>query len=168
MTAYEPPAREWLRAMKFRRRWAWASWFGRALADVLPGPEPVGHGRVWAVAVPMPWARRWWRGYNQTDLIARALAKRRGWPVTPLLKRTRYAPPQTAVAPSRRPENTRGAFACENIDLAGHRFVLVDDILTTGSTLKACARLLRQQGARHIEAAVVAVADPKDRTALEL
>lgn len=163
LSAYGEPVNTWLRDMKFHGQWAWARWLGDQLADALP--EPAGPGDVWVTAVPMPWLRRWWRGYNQSQLIAEALCAKRGWRYAPLLRRTRYTPPQTAIVPSQRPQNIRNSFAVEPVDLHGCRIVLVDDIKTTGSTLRACARLLQQSGAKHLHAAVGAVAEPKSHHA---
>jgi len=111
--------------------------------------------------VPMHWARRIGRGYNQAHLIGSALARDRRWPIARLLKRTRYTPPQTAVGPSRRVANVRQSFAIKRVDLTGWHVWLVDDVKTSGATLNACARLLRRAGAQQVNAAVVAVAHPR-------
>jgi predicted amidophosphoribosyltransferase len=110
---------------------------------------------------PMPWRRRWRRGYNQAHLMALAFGKTRNWRVAPLLYRSRYTPPQTAIPPSARPANVRRSFGIRRVDLTGYDIWLIDDVKTTGSTLKQCARLLRRHGARSINIAVAAVADPR-------
>ena len=156
---YGEPADEWIRQLKFHRRWRYARWMGQQLAQAIDAPP--GHDKLIVCAVPMHRLRRWHRGYNQADLIARAVAEARGWTFAPILKRTRHTPPQTAIAPSRRHDNVRQSFAIEPVDLSGYEVILIDDVKTSGATLSACARLLMQAGARGIHAAVVAVADPK-------
>lgn len=156
---YGTPADEWIRQLKFHRRWRYAQWMGTQLADVIDVPP--SHDKLIVCAVPMHRLRRWHRGYNQADLIARTVAEARGWTFAPILKRTRHTPPQTAIAPSRRHDNVRHSFAIEPVDLSGYEVVLIDDVKTTGATLGACTRLLKQAGARSVHAAVAAVADPK-------
>lgn len=156
---YGEPVDEWVRLLKFRRRWRYAQWMGKHLADTIDVPP--NHDKLIVCAVPMHRLRRWHRGYNQADLIAHAVAEARGWTFAPILKRTRHTPPQTAIAPSRRHDNVRQSFAIESVDLSGYEVILIDDVKTTGATLSACTRLLKQAGARSIHAAVVAVADPK-------
>src|SRR5690606_12095934 len=99
--------------------------------------------------------------YNQADLMARALATTRGWPVAPILHRTRHTHPQTSVNFSDRPRNIANSFEIAAVDLRGHAVVLVDDVKTSGATLAACARLLRRAHAERVHVAVAAVADPK-------
>lgn len=156
---YRSPLDEHVRAMKFAHQWQWAPWLGKQLAAVVG--QPARPQRVVVCPVPMHWTRRWRRGFNQSVLIAQALADARGWPMASLLRRTRRTPPQTAVAPSQRAANIRGSFAAEPVDLAGHEIILVDDVKTTGATLDTCARLLRRCGAVSIHCVVAAVADPK-------
>ena len=132
---------------------------GERLAEAIDAPSDPN--RLIVCAVPMHRLRRWRRGYNQADLIARALAEARGWRYAALLKRTRHTPPQTAIAPSQRHHNVRHSFANERVDLSGYDVLLIDDVKTSGATLAACTRLLRQAGARSVYAAVIAVADPK-------
>ena len=84
-----------------------------------------------------------------------------GGPIVPILKRAHHTTPQTAIAPSRRHANVRDAFIIEAVDLTGWQIILVDDTKTTGATLSQCARLLRGRGARTVEVAVAAAADPK-------
>jgi ComF family protein len=156
---YQPPLADWLRAFKFHQHWAWGPWLGGQLASVME--QPLDPARIAVCPVPMHWLRRCQRGYNQAHLIARQLARATGWPEAPVLKRIRHTLPQTAVSPGRRAANVRDTFACDRVDLTGWQIVLIDDIKTTGATLGTCARLLRQQGARCVDVAVAAVADPK-------
>jgi ComF family protein len=156
---YGEPIDEWIRLLKFHRRWRFGGWLGGQLAQsIAPPHEPT---KLIVCPVPMHRLRRWRRGYNQADLIARAVAEARGWRFAPILKRSRHTPPQTAVAASRRHDNVRHSFDIEPVDLAGHDVVLIDDVKTTGATLGTCTRLLKQAGARSVHAAVIAVADPK-------
>ena len=157
--AYEEPLSDWIKAMKFGREWTWGRWLGQRLAEHVPPPLP--GVPVVVCPVPMPWARRWRRGFNQAAVMAEALAAARGWPYLPALKRTRHTVPQTAIAPSQRALNVRDSITARPIDLTGWQVVLVDDVKTTGSTLGLCTRLLRDRGAASIHAAVAAVADPK-------
>lgn len=159
---YGEPVDDWIRQLKFQRRWRFGSWMGRQLADALD--EPHDADKLIVCAVPMHRLRRWRRGYNQADLIARAVAESKRWPLAPILKRTRHTPPQTAIAPSRRHDNVRHSFAIEPVDLKGYEVILIDDVKTSGATLSACTRLLKQAGARSVHAAVVAVADPKGQS----
>lgn len=154
---YGPPVDEAIKAMKFAGDWARCGWFGRQMAAHLGLADP---RRTLVVPVPMHRLRHWARGYNQALLIAEALAHARGLPLLPMLRRIRHTPPQSTLPAGARRRNLAGAFAARPVDLSGHDVLLVDDVKTTGSTLAGCARLLRDQGARTIHCAVVAVADP--------
>lgn len=143
-------------------------WQGEGLADVL--------GTLWAehaettlrdkrpdvvVPVPLHWARRWQRGYNQSLALARALAASLGIPCQPRwLRRVRWTPTQTPLAGDERRKNLRGAFrARHGLPLAGKTVLLVDDVLTTGTTASEAARALRPAGPARIIAAVLAHGD---------
>lgn len=108
------------------------------------------------VPVPLHPSRQRARGYNQAELLARELgrwAKLRvetGW-----LRRRRDTPSQTGLTPAQRIENVRGAFGVEaKLDTA--RILLLDDVCTTGATLNACARALKQAGAGVVNAITLA------------
>jgi ComF family protein len=110
------------------------------------------------VPVPLHWRRRWTRGYNQSGALARALAKRLGLPYHPAwLRRTWNTPPQVEQTPTARRENVRGAFKARwRPDLKDQAVLLVDDVLTTGSTASEAARALRKAGAGRVLVAVLA------------
>ena len=164
LSAYASPMDQWICTMKFAGCWSWATWLGKLIAEVTPaavGSDSTdGAADVLVCPVPMHWRRRWWRGYNQAHLLAEQVASVHGWTLAPVLRRSRYTLPQTAMKPSQRHEVSRSITACR-VDLNGRRVVLVDDVKTTGSTLAACTRLLKKIGAGKVVVAVAAVADPR-------
>lgn len=113
-----------------------------------------------AVPVPLHPRRRRERGYNQATDLARHL----GLPVVDALARTRHTGTQTALPAADRHANVSGAFRVTRrvSALAGSSVVLVDDVRTTGATLEACARVLREAGVREVFAVTAArVATPR-------
>lgn len=121
------------------------------------------------VPVPLHPSRRRERGFNQSELLAeglvRALGKQSGG-VAPqvakaCLRRNRATPPQTGLSVAARRENPRGAFAVVKPDaVQGRAIVLVDDVMTTGATLSACARALKRAGAAQVMGLTLARATP--------
>jgi ComF family protein len=110
------------------------------------------------VAVPMSRARERRRGYNQADLLARALSARVGIPhAMNLLLRRGDRATQSTLPKRERAANVRGAFAAAP-QVKGKSILIIDDISTTGETLRACASALRAAGADRVCAVVVAKA----------
>ena len=110
------------------------------------------------VPVPLSPARHRERGYNQSELIAGQLAEQIGVPMLPdVLERIRDTPPQVGRSAAERRENVRGAFAVRQPEaVSGRRVALLDDVATTGSTLRACAEPLKAAGATRCFGLVVA------------
>jgi ComF family protein len=108
-----------------------------------------------AVLVPVPLhrTRLWRRGFNQSALVARELSKRTGLPVAmDALKRVRATPPLKGLNMNQRRRTVAGAFRPSgSIDLRGRTVILVDDVMTTGSTANACARILKRAGAERVD-----------------
>ncbi len=123
-----------------------------------------------AVLIPIPLAtkRLRTRGYNQSAMLARALARQWRIPVIPdLLVRTRETPTQTALTPDTRLANVAGAFSPRHgrgVGLPGGTLILVDDVFTTGATLAEAARALEQAGATRVEGVTFARAAIPDFT----
>ncbi|MEJ2055083.1 MAG: ComF family protein [Calditrichaceae bacterium] len=112
------------------------------------------------VGIPLNPAKQRERGYNQSALIVNELSGLLNIPAdNSIVKRIKNTPSQTKLNRKQRIENMRNAFVC-TIDLRGKNIVLLDDIITTGSTLNACAEVLKKQGAAKVTA--VALATPTD------
>ena len=113
------------------------------------------------VPVPMHWTRRLARGASSADTLARGVAAAMGVPFRPLLVRTRSTRMQNELPAGGRRANVRDAFRAAK-GSAGRRFLLVDDVTTTGGTLSACRAALAAAGAEAVYAAAVARADPTE------
>src|SRR5216117_4461382 len=128
-------------------------WLTAALDD------PRLRGRRFDVIIPVPLhpARKRERGFNQASLLAELLSAQISIQSRPLLERIRYATTQTALDRTERIENLHNAFRLrKNMNVRDLRVLLIDDVLTTGSTLSECARVLKDAGVISVHAATVA------------
>lgn len=151
----EPPLDAVVHALKYGGRDDLARPLGRLLAAGI-GDPPSG---ALAVPVPLHPRRLRERGYNQALLLARAAGVRWGAPAAVVVMRTTATPPQARLPESRRRENVRGAFAVpEPAVVRGRFFVLVDDVVTTGSTLVEAAQALYGAGASRVVPVALAMA----------
>jgi competence protein ComFC len=109
------------------------------------------------VPVPLHRARERERGFNQAALLADLLSTEMSISAKPVLERIRFTTTQTAFDRAERMENLRGAFRLrKDADVRGLRVLLIDDVLTTGSTVSECARVLKEAGASSVHAATAA------------
>lgn len=150
--AYGFPLDALIQAHKYRHQLELADLFAAALAREA-GRRPLPD---WIMPMPLHPARLAERGYNQAGEIARRLARRLDLPCEmETCRRIRATPSQAGLDLKARQRNLRGAFACEQ-DLAGRRVALVDDVMTSGSSLNELARVVKRAGAAEVEAWVVA------------
>lgn len=150
-----------LREVIHRMKYGGELWLAEPLGDFLEAglTDERMEGEVFDAIVPVPLhaLREREREFNQAEILARELAKRRGWPVLEVLKRERYTVTQTHFNRRRRMQNLRDAFSLQqNVRVQGKRLLLVDDVLTTGSTMDECARMLLEGGAQSVWALTVA------------
>ena len=154
---YEGAARETLLRLKFHG----AQSVGDALGPILAqcAAEELGGQFDVVTWAPVSDKRRRKRGYDQAELLARAAAG--VWETTPvrLLRKARDNPPQSGLGAPERRGNVIGVYEAVNVDCVQNaRVLLIDDIITTGSTLSECARVLREAGAQSVVCACVASA----------
>lgn len=157
--ALDPAIHDAITAFKYNDIRALATRLGRLLADALPHPA---RGSVDVLApVPMSRSRLRARGYNQSELLARQVSHIASLPLeTWLLVRRRDSGPQaTAQSHSERAANVAGAFEVAGDapgGVSGRRVLLIDDVMTTGATLNACALALKESGAEWVGALTLA------------
>jgi len=118
------------------------------------------------VPMPMHWRRRFQRGYNQAELLAWEIAGRTLLPVErKAVKRRRATSPQSELSGSARRRNVAGAFQLHRPSrIRGKNVLLVDDVLTTGATARACALALKRAGAGQVIVLTLARADRRQWT----
>lgn len=160
--SYDGRLRSIIRQLKFGDMPGLGAPLGERLASRLEG-IPGGFDLV--VPVPLHWRRRWRRGYNQAEMIAARVALLAGRPILPgALRRLKATAPQTGRNRRERVANIRGAFMVRSTgrgarqarDLKDATVLLVDDVVTTGATIRECARALKGAGARNVQAAAAA------------
>ena len=158
---YDFPSDRLVRALKFRGDLA----AGAALAQaMLAGPRPSGLVTPpWIVPVPLHRWRERRRGFNQAMELARPLARATGWRLVDGLRRIRRTPAQTRLHAGQRRRNLRGAFRWRGPALAKQPLLLVDDVLTTGATLEACARAVGDAASVSVWVATRALSPDDDR-----
>ncbi|MBI1777329.1 MAG: ComF family protein [Proteobacteria bacterium] len=154
---YDEATRPLITGFKFHDQTHAAPAFGRWMARA--GRELLGEADLIA-PVPLHWLRLFSRRYNQASLLANALGQETGIRVLPdLLRRRKRTPPQTELNRRERARNVAHAFAIrpgQMSVLAGKRVLLVDDVLTTGATVAACAQALKGAGAAAVDVLTVA------------
>jgi len=153
--------------IKFRKRKHVAQGLGQLWAKMMteaPSSDstPIPPDAI-LVTLPMHPKKRRERGFDQAAIMAKALAAATGNKLSNILERTKDTPPQSGLHPSQRIENVSGAFRInpKTANLAGQKFIIVDDIYTTGASLNECARVLKSAGAQEIYAMTLAIAIKK-------
>ena len=155
---YEDNVRHSLLRYKFRGARSYAQGYGRLLAMKLLEANAEGFDLLtW---VPISPLRRFFRGYDQVELLAQRVGQELGIEPVPLLAKIRHNRPQSGIiGDAKRRANVLGAYRAENRELfQGKRIVLLDDIITTGATAGECARVLLTAGAQEVHCGAVAVA----------
>jgi predicted amidophosphoribosyltransferase len=190
---YVDPIRGWIRAIKFAGWDEMAETLGAALAEALrvrlndddagrssetDGDTPRGiidRDRTLIVPMPMPWQRRLYRGSDHAAAIARAVSHSLNVPMFRVLSRSNHAPQVSLTPTDRKRSGGRGLRVSRRMGWNGLRkgasawplegldVVLVDDVRTTGATLKAAVRMVRSLKPRRVVCAVLAVSDSRAR-----
>jgi ComF family protein len=154
---YDEVARTLVHGLKYQDRTDLAPimgrWMARAGRELLDGADML-------IPVPLHWRRAWHRRYNQSGALARVIGEQSGVKLRgDLLARTRATEQQVGLSRAQRASNVQGAFEVsrERRDaVAGRRVVLIDDVLTSGATLDACARALLRAKAAQVDVLVFA------------
>ncbi len=154
---YDEVARTLVHALKYSDRLDLAPmlgrWMARAGSAILAEPDAL-------VAVPLHWRRLWARRFNQSAALAAIISAASGVPLAhAALKRVRSTPQQVGLSQSERAVNVQGAFQVPDrgrAEVVGRRLILIDDVLTSGATIDACARTLLRAGAVNVDVLVFA------------
>jgi len=155
---YSEDVRKSILRFKFYNRRSYADAYARLLGVKLLEKELMQDVDI-LTWVPVSFRRRLSRGYDQCQLIATALGKELGMPAQRVLRKIRHTPPQSSLQnASQRRANVMGAYRVSLPDIKGKRILLIDDILTTGSTASECAKVLLTAGAKEVYFAAVATA----------
>ena len=154
---YDEVAKTLVHALKYQDRTDLAPimgrWMARAGHELLDGADLL-------IPVPLHWGRAWRRRYNQSGALARIIGRDSGVPLRgDLLQRVRATEQQVGLSRAQRASNVQGAFAvaeARKAEMTGKKVVLIDDVLTSGATVDACARALLRAKASQVDVLVFA------------
>lgn len=162
---YEGSLRTAIQKLKYK----WVSEIAKELVDItieywaknsplLLDKIKKDQGKSWIVtSVPLHPVRRNWRGFNQSELLAKLFTQKLGLRYENLLKRIRNTTPQMKLLSHQRKQNIRNAFELvSNLSSETCNLLLIDDVWTTGSTLKECCYVLKKSGAKTVWALTIA------------
>ena len=154
--SYEGPLRKLIHIFKYGKVESLAGPLGGFLLQSLPLEQRFDL----VIAMPMHWRKRWERGFNQAELLAKPVAKRYGRKLANNLRRRRYTKPQAGLSETQRRDNLRNCFSVARPkEIAGKRVLVIDDVFTTGATLRAAAAALKNAGASYVCALTLARVD---------
>ena len=147
---YKGAVRNAILRFKYKNKFRYARYFGKILSDYADSHILFRYDYV--TAVPLHKARFKKRGYNQSELMARMLAKDINSEYKDLLVRQRPTLPQNSLSKKQRQDNIKNAFIpAKNADIKGKGILVVDDIFTTGATMNECCRVLKKHGAYQVD-----------------
>ncbi len=152
----ESPLQSVVHAMKYDSMSRLAAHLGRSLSYLVPKETNV------IIPVPLHRTRLAERGFNQAEIMAKAISSQSNTAVVKAIKRVRPTPSQTHLSVSERIENMRGAFSLSRhaSEMKGKNVLIVDDVMTTGSTLASVAETLLEAKPRSISTLALAIAAP--------
>jgi ComF family protein len=154
---YSQTMRDLIQSFKYRDRQEGLALFRRWMAHA--GAELLADADL-IVPVPLYRSRLWWRRFNQSALLAQGVARLASVPAECfVLKRVRRTASQVGLTAEQRKRNVAGAFRVDparKSELKGKRIVVVDDVITTGATAEACARVLKRAGAARVDVLALA------------
>ena len=154
---YDGTSAPLIHALKFQDQWAGLE---RYTAMLCAGGADLLASTDFIAPVPLHWRRLWRRKYNQSALLAYGISRKSGILCIPnLLCRTRYTKPQMRLKRSERAKNVRNGFAVSDkfvSEIAGKTILLIDDVVTTGATVDACAMVLKKAGAAQVNVLTLA------------
>lgn len=163
---FEDPIKHLIHQMKYHRRWALGEQLAERLIETERSKGLLTHTNA-LVPVPLHYARHIARGYNQADVIARRIGKYCRIPIIHAARRVRATATQTNLhSHEKRLANVRNAFALKPAQakkLFGKHVIVVDDVMTSGATLKAVGYVLKHAAPASLCAIVLAIADPRHR-----
>lgn len=163
---YDGDLRRLIHLLKYEKMLPLARPLAAKMASLLPRFEQLDC----VVPVPLYWTKRWLRGFNQSALLAKLLAGHSGARCRPgALRRVRATAVQAGLSDSERRANVQGAFAVPAgaREIEGKRFLLVDDVMTTGATVAAAANALKAAGASYVGALTLARAVRQSRLGVD-
>ncbi|MBA5762860.1 ComF family protein [Vibrio sp. 404] len=141
---YQPPLSRYVHQLKFSQQLHQADLLAQLLVDKVDG-------KVDAITyVPLHWRRQLWRGFNQSEWLALAVAKRLNIPCVPMFRRTRATQAQLGMDRRDRQKNLRHAFHLNGIQ-SYEAIAIVDDVVTTGSTVQQLCKLLLDAGTKSVD-----------------
>ena len=159
---YQPPLSNYIHHLKYQGHFWHAPWLAQLLAErVTQEPDVI-------TCVPLHWRRHWQRGFNQSDLLGGHIAKRLGCAYQgKLFRRVRYTASQQGMNKRQRQQNLRHAFALNSSNIGRLKMVqhvaIVDDVMTTGSTVRHLSQLLLDAGVKSIDIyCLCRTPEPKD------
>jgi competence protein ComFC len=160
-TSYQEPAlKELVHSFKYKRFIKAQKPLGKLLVNYLLAIGFKGEENL-IVPIPLHPARERTRGFNQAEVIAKLTADYLKLPVVKVLKRVRKTSPQIDLPKELREENVKNAFDLidKSVSIKGKSVILVDDVYTTGATMKEAAKVLKKNGVKEIKFLVLAKTD---------